>query len=271
VDEAILSFRGIGQFYPAESPLHRLDPRAKILAVVLLAVGLFLVDSITGLLVVGAFVVALVAVARIPLSGFLRLLRPVALVVAFTAIFQVLFVREGEPLFGFWVIEVYSEGVRLAVFLALRILVLVAAAMLLTATTSPLSLTDGIEDLLSPLKKVGFPSHEVAMMMTIALRFIPTLYDEGRKITTAQKARGAEFTSGGLVGRVRALLPVLIPLTVGAFARADELAEAMESRGYAGGEGRTRYRELHFGLPDAAALAIAALVPLGGLLQGFLS
>lgn len=263
-----MSFRGLGQFYPADSPLHRLDPRAKILAVVLLAVGLFLVSSIAGLLVVGAGVGALVAVGQIPLSGFLRLLRPVALIVVFTAVFQVLFVREGEFLFGLWVFEVYSEGLRLAVFLALRILVLISAASLLTATTSPLSLTDGIEDLLSPLKRLRFPSHEVAMMMTIALRFIPTLYDEAQKITNAQKARGADFATGGLVGRVRALLPVLIPLTVGAFARADELAEAMESRGYSGGEGRTRYRELSFGTRDGAALAVAALVPLGGILGG---
>lgn len=265
-----MSFRGLGQFHPADSPLHRLDPRAKILAVLLLAGGLFVVDSIAGLLAVGAFVVALVAAGRIPLSGFLRLLRPVALIVAFTAVFQILFVRQGELLFEFWVVEIHSEGLRLAFFLALRILVLVAAAALLTATTSPLALTDGIEDLLSPLKRLRFPSHEVAMMMTIALRFIPTLYDEAQKITTAQKARGADFTSGGLIGRVRALLPVLIPLTVGAFSRADELAEAMESRGYAGGEGRTRYRKLHFGARDAAALAIAALVPLGGILAGLL-
>lgn len=264
-----MSFRGLGQFYPAESPLHRLDPRAKILAVVLVAAGLFLVGSIAGLLVVGAGVLALATAGRIPLSGFLRLLRPVAVIVAFTAAFQVLFVREGELLFEIWVVEVYSEGLRLAAFLALRILVLIAAAALLTATTSPLALTDGIEDLLSPLKRLRFPAHEVAMMMTIALRFIPTLYDEAQKITNAQKARGADFASGGLAGRIRALLPVLIPLTVGAFARADELAEAMESRGYAGGEGRTRYRELSFGARDGAALAVAALVPLGGLTGGF--
>lgn len=265
-----MSFRGLGQFYPAESPLHRLDPRAKILAVVLVAAGIFLVGSIAGLLVVGAGVLVLATVGRIPLAGFLRLLRPVALIVAFTAVFQVLFVREGELLFELWVVQVYSEGLRLAVFLALRILVLVAAAALLTATTSPLALTDGIEDLLSPLKRLRFPAHEVAMMMTIALRFIPTLYDEAQKITNAQKARGADFASGGLVGRVRTLLPVLIPLTVGAFARADELAEAMESRGYSGGEGRTRYRELSFGARDGLALAGAALVPLCGLLGGVL-
>lgn len=263
-----MSFRGIGQFYPADSVLHRLDPRGKIVAVVLLAAGIFTFSSIAGLLVIGAGVASLVLVGRIPLASFLRMLRPVVLIVVFTAVFQVFFVREGELLFGLWVIEVHSEGLRLAAFLALRILVLIAAASLLTATTSPLALTDGIEDLLSPLKRIKFPAHEVAMMMTIALRFIPTLYEEARKITNAQKARGADFTSGGLVGRVRALLPVLIPLTVGAFARADQLAEAMESRGYSGGEGRTRYRELVFGARDVAAIFIASLVPLAGVLQG---
>ena len=155
-------------------------------------------------------------------------------------------------------------------FLPLRILVLVSAAALLTATTSPLALTDGMEDLMSPLKRIRFPAHEVAMMMTIAMRFIPTLYEEGQKITKAQAARGADFSSGGLISRVRAMLPVLIPLTVGAFARADELAEAMESRGYTGGEGRTRYRELVFRGRDALALAVAALVPVGGMIWRFL-
>jgi energy-coupling factor transport system permease protein len=151
-------------------------------------------------------------------------------------------------------------------FLALRILLLVSAAGLLTATTAPVALADGIEDLLSPLRGLRFPAHEVAMMMTIALRFIPTLHEEAQKISKAQAARGADFSEGGLVRRVRAMLPVLVPLTVGAFRRADELAEAMESRGYRGGEGRTRYRELRFRARDALALAAAALVLVAGIL-----
>ncbi len=151
-------------------------------------------------------------------------------------------------------------------FLALRILLLVSSAGLLTATTAPVALADGIEDLLSPLKRVRFPAHEVAMMITIALRFIPTLHEEAQKITRAQAARGADFSEGGLLGRVRAMLPVLVPLTIGAFRRADELAEAMESRGYRGGEGRSRYRELRFRARDALALAAAVLVLVLGIL-----
>ena len=154
----------------------------------------------------------------------------------------------------------------MAIFLALRISLLVSVAGLLTATTAPVALADGIEDLLTPLKKLRFPVHEVAMMMTIALRFIPTLHEEAQKIARAQAARGADFSGGGLLGRVRAMLPVLVPLTVGAFRRADELAEAMESRGYRGGEGRTRYRELRFRARDALALALASLVLVGSIL-----
>lgn len=258
--------RGFGQFYPVESPLHALDPRAKISATALLVVGLFLVDSVAGLLAVTAALAALVVVGRIPAGTFLRLLRPVLFIVALTALFQVLFSREGATLFEWGVLEVHEGGVRDGFFLALRILLLVAAAGLLTATTAPVALADGIEDLLSPLRRVRFPAHEVAMMMTIALRFIPTLHEEAQKITKAQAARGADFSEGGPVRRARAMVPVLVPLTVGAFRRADELAEAMESRGYRGGEGRTRYRELRFRPRDAAALAVVALILAGGIL-----
>ena len=164
------------------------------------------------------------------------------------------------------VLEVHEGGLVRGVFLALRILLLVSTATLLTATTAPVELADGIEDLLSPLKRLRFPAHELAMMITIALRFIPTLHEEAQKITRAQAARGADFSKGGPIRRARAMLPVLVPLTIGAFRRADELAEAMESRGYRGGEGRTRYRELHFRARDALALAAAALVVIGGIL-----
>ena len=253
--------RTLGQFYPVESPVHALDPRAKILAVAVLAVGLFLVGSLTGFLIVGAALAACVAASRVPPRIFLAFLRPVLPIVVATALFQTLFSREGEVLFGWGFLEVRDTGLRLAAFLVLRILLLVGAAGLLTATTSPLALADGVEDLLSPLKKLRFPVHEVAMMMSIALRFIPTLVDEAGRILKAQAARGADFSEGGLVKRARAMLPVLVPLTVGAFRRADELAEAMESRGYRGSEGRTRYRELRFGPRDwlAPVLAVAVL------------
>jgi energy-coupling factor transport system permease protein len=258
--------RGIGQFYPVASPLHALDPRVKILATAVLVVGLFLIDSLAGFLITAATVVPLVAASRVPPGTFLSLLRPVAFVVAFTVLFQVFFSREGRTLFEWGFLEVHSGGLWMGLFLALRILLLVSLAGLLTATTAPVALADGIEDLLSPLRRLRFPVHEVAMMMTIALRFIPTLHEEAQKITKAQAARGANFSDGGPIRRVRAMLPVLVPLTVGVFHRADELAEAMESRGYRGGEGRTRYRELRFRARDALALTAAALVLVAGIL-----
>jgi energy-coupling factor transport system permease protein len=248
------------------SPVHALDPRAKLLATAVFVVGLFLIDSTVGLLFIAAALAALVAVSRIPAGTFLRLLRPVLLIVALTVLFQVFFSREGVTLLEWGFLEVHSGGLRLGFFLALRILLLVSSAGLLTATTAPVALADGIEDLLSPLKRVRFPAHEVAMMMTIALRFIPTLGEEAEKIKSAQAARGADFSEGGPLRRARSFVPVLVPLTVGAFRRADELAEAMESRGYKGGEGRTRYRELRFRLGDALALAVTLLILLVGIL-----
>ncbi|HZF57477.1 MAG TPA: energy-coupling factor transporter transmembrane component T [Rubrobacter sp.] len=261
-----MTSRGLGRFYPVASPLHALDPRAKILATTALVLGLFLVDSIAGFLVVAMAVTVLVAASGIPAGTFLRILRPVAFIVALTVLFQVLFSREGATLVEWGPLEVHSGGLRLGLFLGLRILLLVSAAGLLTATTTPVALADGIEDLLSPLKRLRFPAHEVAMMMTIALRFIPTLGEEAEKITKAQAARGADFSEGGPLRRARALVPVLVPLTVGAFRRADELADAMESRGYRGGEGRTRYRELRFRTRDALALAVTVLILLAGVL-----
>jgi len=258
--------RTLGQFYPVESTLHELDGRAKILATGILAVGLFLVDSVTGLLLITTAVVLLVAASRVPPGTFLNFLKPVALIVALTVLFQVFFSREGATLLEWGFLEVHEGGLFRGLFLALRILLLVSTAALLTATTAPVELADGIEDLLSPLKRLRFPAHELAMMITIALRFIPTLHEEAQKITRAQAARGADFSEGGPIRRARAMLPVLVPLTIGAFRRADELAEAMESRGYRGGEGRTRYRELHFRARDALALAAAALVVIGGIL-----
>jgi energy-coupling factor transport system permease protein len=251
--------RGVGQFYPTGSPLHDLDPRAKIVATALFVVGLFFVDSAVGFVAVGAATAVLVAASRVPLRAFLGLLRPVLFIVGLTFVFQVFFLREGPTLFEWGFLEVHEGGVWLGLLLAARIVVLVTAAGLLTATTAPVALADGMEDLLSPLKRLRFPAHEVAMMMTIALRFIPTLGEEAEKISRAQAARGADFETGGLLKRARALVPILVPLTVGAFRRADELAEAMESRGYRGGVGRVRYRELRFRPRDALALLVAAL------------
>ncbi|CAN5692581.1 energy-coupling factor transporter transmembrane protein EcfT [soil metagenome] len=258
--------RSLGQFYPVESPLHALDPRAKILATALLVLGMFLVRSVAGFLLVTLALAALVLVARIPPGTFLRVLRPVLLIVVITAFFQVFFSREGEILFQWGILQVHEGGLRMGFLLALRILLLVSAAGLLTATTAPVALADGIEDLLSPLKKIRFPAHEVTMMMTIALRFIPTLHEEAQKIMKAQAARGSDASDGGLIRRARAMVPVLVPLTIGAFRRADELAEAMESRGYRGGEGRTRYRELRFRTRDALAIAGTLVILTAGIL-----
>jgi energy-coupling factor transport system permease protein len=258
--------RGLGQFYPAESPVHRLDPRAKIVAVAVLVAGLFLVGSMAGFLVIGAAVAAVLVVSRVPVVTFLRSLRPIIIILLITSLFQVFFNRQGELLFGWGWLQVYTGGVELAAFLALRLTLLISVTSLLTATTSPLALSDGLEDLLSPLSRLRFPAHEVAMMMSIALRFIPTLSSEAEKVMKAQAARGAEFSEGGLLRRARGLVPVLVPLTVGAFKRADELAEAMESRGYRGGEGRTRYRELRFGRRDALALGLVGAVLAGSVL-----
>ncbi len=262
----MVASRSIGQFYPVASPLHALDPRAKIVASAVLVAGLFLVNSMAGFLIFTAMIVLLGAASRVPPGVFFSLLKPVAFIVALTVVFQVFFSREGATLFEWGFVEVHEGGLRMGFFLALRILLLVSMAGLLTATTAPVALADGIEDLLFPLKKLRFPAHEVAMMMTIALRFIPTLHEEAQKISRAQAARGADFSEGGLLRRVRAMLPVLVPLTIGAFRRADELAEAMESRGYRGGEGRTRYRELRFRPRDAIALAAAALGLVAGIL-----
>lgn len=258
--------RGVGQFYPGTSVLHGLDPRSKLVATAALVIGLFFVGLNAGLAVMAVVVAALVMVSRVPPALFVRLLRPVAFIVALTFVFQVFFLREGPTLFEWGFLEVHEGGLRLGLLLALRILLLVTIANLLTATTGPVALADGLEDLLSPLKKLRFPAHEVAMMMTIALRFIPTLGEEAAKISRAQAARGADFAGGGLISRARATVPVLIPLTVGAFRRADELAEAMESRGYRGGEGRVRYRELRFRPRDTVALVLTALVLLAAIL-----
>ncbi|MGI9048768.1 MAG: energy-coupling factor transporter transmembrane component T family protein [Rubrobacteraceae bacterium] len=252
--------RSLGRFYPVDSPLHALDPRAKILAVISLVLGLFFVRSIPGLVLMAVALLAVVVMSRVPVKAFLKLPRVVLFIVVFTALFQALFSRQGEVLLDWGLLEVHEGGLLMGIFLAFRVLLLVWMAGLLTATTGPVALSDGLEDLLSPLRRLRFPSHEVAMMVTIALRFIPTLQEEAAKIIRAQAARGAGFDEGGPIRRARSLLPVLLPLVIGAFRRADELAEAMESRGYRGGIGRTRYRELRFGLRDIAALTVTMLI-----------
>lgn len=232
-----------GQYYPANSLLHKLDPRIKIILTILYIVCSFLCDNLISYLLLLASALFLVMIGRVPLKIILKGLKGVLFILLFTAVLNV-FWTKGEPdnlLLQWKFISIYEEGLYAALFIMIRISVLIiGTGMLLTYTTTPIALTNAIEDLLSPLKKLHVPVHSFAMMMTIALRFIPTLSEEAERIMTAQKARGADFTSGGLVQRAKALIPVLIPLFVSAFNRAGDLAIAMECRCYNGGEGRTR-------------------------------
>ena len=239
----------LGQFFPGFSPVHKLDPRMKLILTVIYVVMLFVADNLAGLSVGILFSLAAYLVARIPLKMMARSLKPVLPIILFTSVLNMFFVS-GDPVFSWWVITVTKQGIFTAVIMSLRIICLIAGTSLLTYTTSPIALTDGLERLMGPLKKLRFPVHELAMMMTIALRFIPTLIEETEKIMNAQKARGADMETGSLIDRVKALVPVLIPLFISAFRRADELALAMECRCYRGGEGRTRMKELHLHTMD---------------------
>ena len=255
----------IGQYFPGKSAIHKMDPRIKILLSILYIVMLFVADNMWGLLLGVLFGFAAYLISRIPLSMIWKSMKPVVPIVIFTAVLN-LFLSTGDPLWQWKFLKITREGIETAVFMSVRILCLIAGTSLLTYTTSPIALTDGIERLLSPLKKIKLPVHELAMMMTIALRFIPTLIEETDKIMKAQMARGADFESGNLIKRAKAMVPLLVPLFVSAFRRAGELAMAMEARCYHGGEGRTRLRVLHFqkidwqaSLVTAAALLVTIL------------
>jgi len=247
-----------GQYYPAKSILHNLDPRMKIIITVLYIVSTFLCKNILSFSLLFVSAVILILLGRIPLRLVFQSLKPVIFILLFTMVLNVLWTGgEGKPLLEFWIIKVYTEGIYNAVFIMIRIIsLIIGTSMLLTYTTTPIALTDAIEDLLAPLKKLRLPVHEFAMMMTIALRFIPTLIEETDKIMTAQKARGADFSSGSLIQRAKALIPVLIPLFVSAFNRASDLATAMECRCYHGGEGRTRMTVRHLKVSDFVCLAV---------------
>ncbi len=247
----------IGQFFPGNSFMHRLDPRMKLLLTVLYVVTLFLVPGFWGFLVVAALMAAVVLSSGIRLKVVLRGLKPLMFIIVFTALFNILY-SGGEPIFPniSWLSWLKTEGVRNALFMIIRIILLILGTSYLTYTTSPVMLTDAMERAFSPLKKLRFPVHELAMMMTIALRFIPTLIDETDKIINAQKARGADFETGNIMRRAKALIPILIPLLISAFRRAEELADAMECRCYHGGTGRTRYKVYYYSWRDWLALAI---------------
>ena len=247
----------IGQHFPGNSVLHRCDPRLKLVATIAYIVVLFVAPNPVGLALSIALLAALYKIAKIPGKMILKSLKPIVPIVLFTAVLNLFFVTgEGEPLVHIWVLKIYAEGIRYAILLTIRVCALIAGTSLLTYTTSPIVLTDAIENLLRPLAKINFPVHELAMMMTIALRFIPTLIEETEKIMNAQKARGAMLDNGTFTQRIKALVPVLIPLFISAFRRADELAMAMECRCYHGGEGRTRLKQLKFTPEDTRCMVM---------------
>ena len=250
----------MGQYYPVDSAVHRLDPRMKLILTILFIVAVFMSHSFAGYLLLLGFLFFVCRMSNVPFRFMLKGLRPLRMIIILTFLLN-LFFTPGEDLWvSVWVIRIYREGFMQAVFYSLRLAFLVAGTSLLTLTTSPIALSDGIEKLLSPLKVIRFPAHELAMMMTIALRFIPTLLEETDKIMKAQMARGADFESGNLLVRAKAMVPLLVPLFVSAFRRAGDLAMAMESRCYHGGEGRTRLRVLRFTRADAVACGVMLLL-----------
>ena len=248
----------IGQFFPGTSPLHRMDSRVKLLLTVAFIVMLFLAGNIYSLSVGIAFTFLSYIISEIPVRMILKSLKPIVPIIIFTSILNLFFVRTGDVYWEWKFLKITADGVHIAVFMSIRIICLIIGSSLLTYTTSPIDLTDGLEKLLSPLKKIRVPVHELAMMMTIALRFIPTLIEETDKIMSAQKARGADMETGSVFKRARALVPILIPLFVSSFRRAEELALAMECRCYHGGEGRTRMKQLKMHLVDLIAAVIVA-------------
>lgn len=249
----------IGQFFPGNSVIHKMDPRMKIIATLLYIIMLFLASHPLSLSVGIVLLILFYKISGIPMKMVTKSLKPMIPIVLFTSILNIFFVS-GQVLVRIFFLEITKEGVILAILMSLRILCLIAGSSLLTYTTSPIELTDAIERLLNPLKKINVPVHELSMMMTIALRFIPTLIEETDKIINAQKARGADMESGNMMQRAKALIPILIPLFVSSFRRADELAMAMECRCYRGGEGRTRMKQLQYHGRDWAALLLLMMM-----------
>ncbi len=254
----------LGQFFPGNSVIHRLDPRTKLLFLIVYIVSLFSAQNWASYALVFGFLVLVIGISAIPVKSVLKGMKPLVVIVAFTGVLNLFFTEGQTVLVSFWKITVTYEGLLRAIFMMARILMLITGTFLLTYTTSPIALTDGLESLLKPLALIRVPVHEISMMMCIALRFIPTLIEETDKIISAQKARGADFESGNLMKRVKALVPILVPLFVSAFRRADELATAMECRCYQGGTGRTKMKLLRYQRIDLLAfltgLALLAAV-----------
>ncbi len=242
----------IGQHYPVDSPIHNLDPRLKIIMTFIFIISLFLIESFTGFIFVIIFLTVIITISKVPVKFVIKGLRPILFIILITFIINLL-MTPGRVIYTIGVIKITEEGLRQAGFMAVRLTLLIMGTSMLTLTTSPIILTDGIESLLKPFKRFGLPAHELAMMMTIALRFIPTLMEETEKIMKAQKSRGADFESGNIMRGAKNLVPLLVPLFISAFRRADELAMAMEARCYRGGENRTRMRQMKISKGDYAA------------------
>lgn len=246
----------IGQYYPSASSIHKLDPRTKIIGVFAYIISLFFIKYFIGYVFVAVSLYALIRASKVPLSYMLKGLKSIGFILAFTMILNLFFTTNGNEIFSFWIFRITDQGIIMAIKLGVRLVLLIVGSSLLTLTTSPIELTDGIERLLKPFSKIGIPAHEIAMMMSISLRFIPILIEETDKIMKAQLARGADFETGNIIRRAKAMVPILIPLFISAFRRADELAMAMEARCYRGGVGRTRLKSLTYSRNDVIAFVV---------------
>lgn len=258
----------IGQYYPAKSILHRLDPRVKLVSTLLYLVSLFLFKSIPGYAVATLFLAVIIRVSNVPFRHIVKGLKPIIMILMLTVVFNLFLTRDGAVIFHAWIFTVTEGGLRTAVYMAIRLVYLIIGSSLMTFTTTPNELTDGIEALLKPLNKINVPVHEVAMMMSIALRFIPILLEETDKIMKAQLARGADFESGNIIQRAKAMIPILVPLFVSAFRRANDLAMAMEARCYHGGDGRTKMKPLKYKTRDRMAYAVVIFYVAAAVLIG---
>ncbi len=255
-----------GQYYPVKSFAHKSDPRIKLLALIAYIVALFLAKNFYGMALCLLVLIVSIAASRVPPLRVMRSVKGILILLAFTAVLN-LFFHGGEHLLVHWkFIKIYREGIIFTVFLVLRLFFLVMGSALLTLTTTPVELTDGIESLLTPLKWIRFPVHELALIMSIALRFIPTLIDETNRIISAQKARGADFESGNIFKRIKAIIPILIPLLISAFRRAEELGDAMDARCYSGSKNRTKYKKLKLGWRDVIIFFLYAAMVTGVVL-----
>jgi len=256
----------IGQYYPVSSLVHKLDPRTKILITFIYIISLFFITYLPGYAFVVLFLYAVISLSHVPLHFILKGLKGIAFILLFTLVLNVFFTPGGKVYYEWGIINITELGVKTAVMMGTRLILLIVGSSLLTLTTSPIELTDGIESLLNPFRKIGIPAHEIAMMMSIALRFIPILLEETDKIMKAQMARGADFETGNIIKRAKSMIPIMVPLFISAFRRAEELAMAMEARCYRGGVGRTRMNKLQYNKQDVYAFIVGGLFMIGCVL-----